>query len=139
MKYFVDTEFNEFQGELISIGIVAEDGRWFYHEAVRRESDKSWVAVHVIPLLDGRRSSREAMQADLRHFLDGDPYPEFIADWPTDLAFLADLLTLPGGERLGPESITFSLVSHVSAVPTTPHHALSDALALKVGYVRKFG
>ena len=51
MKYFIDTEFVETVGhiELISIGIVAEDGREYY--AVHTEADlkdASGKAVHVV-------------------------------------------------------------------------------------------
>lgn len=52
MKYFLDTEFIEYPGtiDLISIGIVAEDGREFY--AINKECNFSkaspWVKENVI-------------------------------------------------------------------------------------------
>lgn len=55
MKYFFDTEFDEDATgvELISIGIVSDDGREFY--AVNNEYDQSraspWLEKHVIPQL----------------------------------------------------------------------------------------
>lgn len=55
MRYFLDTEFNE-DGrtiDLISIGIVAEDGREFY--ACNQEAElhrvNPWVREHVLPKL----------------------------------------------------------------------------------------
>ena len=58
MRYFYDTEFIE-NGrtiDLISIGVVAEDGREFY--AVSNEFDASaagpWVKRNVLPLLPPR-------------------------------------------------------------------------------------
>ena len=57
MRYFIDTEFMEsghlFPITLLSIGIVAEDGREFY--AVNGEADQTlandWVKVNVLPHL----------------------------------------------------------------------------------------
>ena len=55
MRYFYDTEFidNGRIIDLISIGVVAEDGREFY--AVSTEFDPEsagrWVRTHVLPKL----------------------------------------------------------------------------------------
>lgn len=66
MKYFYDTEFIE-DGrtiDLISIGIVAEDGREFYAVAEEIESDKKlshrigyqpWLMANVVPHLPLRK------------------------------------------------------------------------------------
>lgn len=60
MKIFFDTEFID-DGEsieLISIGMVSEDGRQFYAE--NRECDLSkackWVVENVFPSLQGGRA-----------------------------------------------------------------------------------
>ncbi len=78
MRYFYDTEFIE-DGrtiELISIGVVAEDGREYY--AVSTEFDPgragNWVRAHVLPKLPSPSSqlwrSRRQIRADLEEFLD---------------------------------------------------------------------
>jgi hypothetical protein len=50
MKIFLDTEFNGFQGDLISIGMVAEDGCIFY--GVRNETQAMdidpWVQENAL-------------------------------------------------------------------------------------------
>lgn len=55
MKYFYDTEFNEKPGtiDLISIGIVAEDGREYYavSNEFNIEDTNQWVKENVIPHL----------------------------------------------------------------------------------------
>ncbi|MBS9532971.1 polyadenylate-specific 3'-exoribonuclease AS [Mycobacterium sp. M1] len=77
MRYFYDTEFIE-DGrtiELISIGVVAEDGREYY--AVSTEFDPgragAWVRTHVLPKLPSPASkvwrSRSRIRADLEEFL----------------------------------------------------------------------
>jgi hypothetical protein len=54
MRYFLDTEFNERPGllELISLGIVAEDGRELYIEArFDPNNSNEWVRKNVWPHL----------------------------------------------------------------------------------------
>ena len=50
MKLWIDTEFNEYKGALISLALVAEDGREWY--GVRYCDDPGWwVNEHVMPYL----------------------------------------------------------------------------------------
>jgi hypothetical protein len=59
MRYFIDTEFAERSCsiDLISIAIVAEDGREFYAESCefRLEMANEWVRKNVVPKLWSRR------------------------------------------------------------------------------------
>ncbi len=77
MRYFYDTEFID-DGrviDLISIGVVAEDGREYY--AVSTEFDPQsagrWVRTHVLPKLPPPSSplwrSRSQIRSDLEDFL----------------------------------------------------------------------
>ena len=52
MKLFIDTEFNGFGGELISMAIVAEDGREWYGILPVADKLVEWVEEHVRPVLD---------------------------------------------------------------------------------------
>ncbi|MBF0580730.1 polyadenylate-specific 3'-exoribonuclease AS [Corynebacterium sp. ED61] len=83
MRYFYDTEFIE-DGEtidLISIGVVAEDGREFY--AVSKEFDASqagdWVRRNVLnqlpPKSDARWMDRATLRRKLYEFLLPDHVP----------------------------------------------------------------
>ena len=76
MRYFYDTEFIE-DGttiELVSIGVVAEDGREYY--AVSTEFDPAragdWVRANVLPKLPSPSSSlwrdRRRIRDDLYEF-----------------------------------------------------------------------
>lgn len=59
MRYFIDTEFIEHKQsiELISIGVVAENGREFYavNEDFNAKRANQWVRDNVLPLLPERR------------------------------------------------------------------------------------
>src|SRR5271154_6398092 len=62
MKYWVDTEFIErpFGIDLISVGLVAEDGREFYAESSEVDWTKAsqWTLQTVRPQLDGSGMAR---------------------------------------------------------------------------------
>ncbi len=64
MKYFYDTEFIDDGSriDLISIGVVAEDGREFYAEATDADLSKAndWVKENVITHLWSRQSDRRS-------------------------------------------------------------------------------
>lgn len=82
MRYFIDTEFVE-DGrtiDLISIGVVAEDGREFYAHSGEYDRAKAeahpFVSVSVLPhLVDTPAQSRESIRDELAVFLrqGGDP------------------------------------------------------------------
>ncbi|HEU4360304.1 MAG TPA: hypothetical protein VFR27_02205, partial [Mycobacterium sp.] len=53
MRYFYDTEFIDdgYTIELISIGVVAEDGREYYAVSTEFDAGRAgpWVRTHVLP------------------------------------------------------------------------------------------
>jgi hypothetical protein len=76
VRYFYDTEFIE-DGrtiELISIGVVAEDGREYYAVSTEFDPERagSWVRVNVLPKLPPPASqvwrSRSQIRQDLEKF-----------------------------------------------------------------------
>lgn len=93
-RYFFDSEFLE-DGrtiELISIGIVAEDGREFYAEVKQpaevwsRVFDHEWLVANVVPHLTGEPSyDRRYLADEIQQFVTGNK-PSFWAycgayDW----------------------------------------------------------
>lgn len=80
MRYWYDCEFID-DGktiDLISIGIVAEDGREFYVESADFDKGKAnqWVRAHVLPQLKGGeyRWPRHSIKVTLLDFLDIEDY-----------------------------------------------------------------
>ncbi len=77
MRYFYDTEFidNGRTIELISIGVVAEDGREYYACSTEFNPEQAgrWVRTHVLPKLPSPASqrwrSRRRIREDLEEFL----------------------------------------------------------------------
>jgi 3' exoribonuclease, RNase T-like len=86
MKYWMDTEFIERMHslDLISIGLVAEDGREFYAESSEVDWTKAsrWVLQHVRPQLSGTGVPLEEIGYAVRRFVDDDKHPVFWGYFP---------------------------------------------------------
>lgn len=143
VKYFFDTEFSERQGSLvlISIGIVAEDGREFY--AVSADFDpascNAWVKEHVLPKLPPRETwiPNAEIARRIRAFIPD--APEFWAyfadyDWVLLCWLFGAMVDLPKGWPMFCLDLRQSMfergVPRSRLPPTndaTAHDALADA------------
>jgi 3' exoribonuclease, RNase T-like len=86
MKYWMDTEFiaRPYTIDLISIGLVADDGREFYAESSEVDWTKAnqWTLETVRPQLEGRGMAREEIGYAIRRFMDEDKNPVFWGYFP---------------------------------------------------------
>lgn len=136
MRYFLDTEFNGFGGELIAIALVPEKEHAApFYAAIACASPTAWVTEHVLPVLATTPLSRGEVADRFAHYLINDEAPLLVADWPEDIAHAARLL-LTGPGRMKPvRSLRFELVDPDIIGPgvagTVPHNALEDARALR--------
>lgn len=85
MKIFFDTEFIE-DGktiDLISIGLVREDGETYYAESNECNFDKAdkWIFDNIVPHLNGKQKSRKKIAEEII---------EFVGDSPEFWAYYAD-------------------------------------------------
>lgn len=136
LRYFLDTEFNGFGGELISIALVPEDdSRSHFYEAIACENPTPWVAENVLPVLATNPRRREDVAYRFAQFLIDDEDPVLVADWPEDIAHAARLLVTGPGRMSPVRSLCFLLTDPLiigpSEAPTVPHNALEDARALR--------
>lgn len=155
MLVFLDTEFTDFvRPDLISIGLVTEDGREFYAERTDYPKDdcSDFVLETILPLLgrvSGAGCSRPELTRRVRQWLEALPEPAIIIfDYERDWLLLAeaclggDYLKPPAklGEQLHLDSsaITHPIFEQAQSSSYTqdwpPHHALADARALMAGY-----
>jgi hypothetical protein len=108
-RFYFDTEFAE-DGrtiDLISIGVVCEDGREFYAVSTEFDADacNDWVQAHVLPLLPHPTDPAWMSRADIRTALltfVGACKPEFWAyyadyDWVALCQLFGTMLDLPNG------------------------------------------
>ncbi|MFT3715477.1 MAG: polyadenylate-specific 3'-exoribonuclease AS [Gordonia sp. (in: high G+C Gram-positive bacteria)] len=145
MRFFYDCEFIE-DGttiDLVSIGVVGEDGREFYAVSTEFDPGKAgpWVRNHVLDKLpspaDQAWRSRQRIRDDLYEFLTGAPGPVELWAWVGAYDHVV-LCQLWGSMVDLPRELprfTRELRQHWEAVgspplPATPkdaHSALADA------------
>lgn len=138
MRFWVDTEFNSFGGELISIALIAEDNAIFY--AVLEHGHMKihpWVSEHVIPKLGlGQQGievvTREVASKWLADFLAPYDTVHLVADWPDDIAYFCGLLITGPGNRIDTPPLTMEIRRDLDGVMSlNPHNALADAIAIR--------
>lgn len=106
MRLYLDTEFNGFGGELMSLALVPADPALpNFYEVVKWQAPLDpWVAKHVVPFLDMPPVSREAAGFALARYMCEASAPIVVADWPEDFTHLLGLLvTGPGTMRYVPD------------------------------------
>jgi len=134
MRMWIDTEFNDFKGDLISMGIVAEDGNEFY-EVLHNTwvIYTPWVEENVVPVLNKDEVSKHTFQSNLAKFIGQYKEIHIIADWPEDLQWFMNMLVTGPGERMNTPKITMELKYDLPStrnISKIPHNALADAQAL---------
>lgn len=129
MRVFIDCEYNEFKGELISMALVSEDGREWY-ESLGCDKPGAWVAEHVMPIIGITQVDKESFQASLEWFLEGFDAVHLVADWPEDIAHFCQALITGPGERISTPPLTMEVL-RVDAPSRQPHNALADARGLR--------
>lgn len=140
MKIWFDTEFYE-NGktiDLISIGMVREDGATYYaetYDAVAVASRDEWLKANVLPHLSGPVRTRDEMRAEILSF--AGTGPEFWAyyadyDWVVLCQLFGRMIDLPDSwpmfcrdvQQVRSERAVIDLPQQSG----TEHNALADAL-----------
>ena len=104
MRFWFDTEFREDGNTiaLISIGIVAEDGREYYAETdfARELCSTDWLRANVLPHLKGGDAERSRMKiaSEVRAFMGEKPeiwayYADY--DWVVLCQLFGTMMNLP--------------------------------------------
>ncbi len=142
MRIWFDTEFIE-DGrtiDLLSIGMVREDGAAYYAEPLEADHSKAseWVAANVLPHLNGMTLPRSQIAQDIIQFA-GDA-PEFWAyyadyDWVALCQLYGTMMDLPNGWPMfcrDVQQVRDSLgVKELPPMDATEHNALNDAMWTK--------
>lgn len=155
MLVFLDTEFTDFAKHgLISLALVAEDGREFYAERTdyQRENCSDFVLQEVLPLLGrvpGAACTKPELTERLCTWFECLPEPAtLVFDFEGDWLLLADAwlgeslrqppLNVGGKLHLASQTITHPVfeksLSAAYSNDWPPHHALADARGLMAGY-----
>lgn len=146
MRIWIDTEFNGFEGDLISLALVDEKERFFYrYMACPRACE--WVSQNVLPVLGKYRPEPVATQPALMHpsnfwalhriqlalqqWLEPYDSVHVVADWPEDIAQFSRMLITGPGTRINTPPLTMEVRRDLDAESLVPHNALEDARAMR--------
>lgn len=141
MKLFLDTEFNGFGGELLSLALFPEDSsKEFYLEFEPTEEINLWVRNHVMPLMIFNHKWTDPIHGriQLQGYLAQFETIEIIVDWPDDIKYFCEFLITGPGEMINTiPKIIFELRRDIDSEGSAhPHNALYDAIALKEAYAK---
>ena len=131
MRLWIDTEFNEFRGALISLALVDEAGREFY-TVLGCDNPGPWVKENVMPILGQQAEPLLRAQRGLFDFLRFYDTIHIVADWPEDIAHFCNFLITGPGFRVDTPPLTLEIRRDLDAVSAIPHNALEDARAMRL-------
>lgn len=129
MKIWIDCEFNDYRGELISMALIDENGREWY-EVLRCDDPSDWVAENVMPILGRFPIRLAAFQQELERWLEDYDSIHLVADWPEDIQHFCWALITGPGERVDTPPLTMEIV-RIESVSDMPHNALCDVRAIR--------
>src|SRR6056300_1630477 len=141
MKLWIDCEFNEFGGDLISMALVPEYGQEFY-EVLNLENDEkygSWVFANVVPWLNKDPITKQEFQQKLWMFINQWEEVHIVADWPDDIKyFCMSLITGPGMAINTPLKMTMQIDRELTTESSAIlHNALEDARAIRHSWLKR--
>ena len=139
MRIAFDTEFIEdgITIDLVSIGMIREDGKTYYAETAEADYTKAsdWVKEHVFPNLTGRAKDRQTIAAEIIEF--AGPEPEFWAwyadyDWVALCQLYGRMIDLPKGWPMYCRDFkqTVDMAGWKTFPSPDSHNALEDAVWL---------
>mgnify|MGYP003352152540 FL=1 len=140
MKLFLDTEFNGFQGKLMSMALVPEDPTKpeFYKELEMKDQLDPWVLKNVVPHMTMVPCSHNEFQQALAQYLWNVGDCTIVADWPDDIRYFCEsLITGPGMCINLFHKIKFELYFGIDYQSEVPHNALYDARAIRDVYMKR--
>jgi hypothetical protein len=153
MRCFLDMEWNDWQGEDISLALVSErygdDPLYLWNTPTKEPS--AWVAEHVMRRLHAGTTAGVPEVTRLRwgavasawvnriHQKYNEPVT-IVADWPDDIARFCRCLIVGPGTMVTVPPLTFELAQGLPGTAQTsryPHNALYDAVALRDAYLTR--
>lgn len=145
MRFFIDCEWNDWQGELISMALVSECGRFEFYEVLGCAGPSPWVAANVMPHLAAPPHiafmpiGREQFVIKLSAFLRRYTSVLIVADWPEDIVHFCEAIVTGPGMRIDTPDLHFHVWRGLDGESKLPHNALEDARGLRDAALRLEG
>lgn len=136
---FLDTEFNGFGGDLISLALVPldEDIAPFY-ESLGCGEPVAWVYENVMPYVNKDPISRMEFVSKLGAYLNQFNANQItiVADWPDDISYFCQSLIIGPGYAINTPNLEMLVYHQLSSEHSeTPHNALEDAKAIRKMFI----
>jgi hypothetical protein len=144
-RFFLDCEWNDYRGTLISMALVPEvEGDSIWYAVFGCLAPTPWVKRNVLPVLgvepDGYVMHQVA-RVELADYLGYDDGPPslIVADWPEDIERFCDFLIIGPGQRIKVPELAFWIAREAgdAAQSQVPHNAVEDALALRAAVLNQ--
>ena len=137
MNLYIDCEWNDWGGELISMALCSEDNQEFY-EVLECKHPTKWVVDNVMPILDKDSVDKALFRQSLKMYLSKFKRINIIADWPEDIAHFCYMLIEFPGWIIHTPPLTMEVI-RIDAESNVPHNALEDARALRLAIINSRG
>lgn len=140
---YLDTEFNGFGGELISLALapseidLAVGVKLWYEELELPEIVDPWVKVHVVPKLVKVPLRPLIFRSNFQQYILQFNDPLIICDWHADAVHFCKLLAGPDYGSSLDFAFRMSVIKTPKNEPIYSHNALEDAQILKSWYGSK--
>lgn len=160
MNFYIDCEFNSFQGELISMAIVCDKGELYLGNVNFFKNDPAythpWVRENVLPILEAPSAGFNWVCLPLefkkhisRFFYDKIKEEEItiVADWWTDIEHFCNVMVGDEGSTVTlNKSRKYAMIvdrtidSYADPLPgSVQHNALWDARNIARAFKNKYG
>ena len=133
---FIDSEFNDYKGELISMALIDINGNEFY-ESLGCSNPSPWVAENVMPVIGKKTIDKENFQDLLSDYLNQYNEIHIVADWPEDIKHFCDALITGPGQRIDTPELTMEIRRDLDCTSRIPHNALEDVRSIRNLYLSK--
>lgn len=144
MKYYLDTEFNSFNGELLTLALAPSNRQraelYLARNDINTLSVHPWVRDNVLDIIVApgaipHMAKLEEFPLLIRKYLAADPDPVIVANWPDDIKYFMECLITGPGMMISLKSLKTKL-KRCNSYPTElkgaiQHNALWDARALR--------
>lgn len=130
-KLYLDTEFNGFDGELLSLALVSDCGKEFYEEIEFDGLHDTWVRRNVVPKLGKPPLRPLIFKQEFHKFILQFDNPTIVCDWHTDAVYFCKLLSGFDYASSLDYPCSIQIIKTPQGEPVMVHHALADAKILQ--------